>query len=174
MGVKPRAAPASAWEVRVRWGTRRLTAEVLDGRGRTTLRLGDGPGFDIALGAASTVYLEWQLTSLEVELSPGVAGEIRTTQGVRTLSEAAKAGALRDVNGGFRLSLQANDVLMLRIGALTVEIRQARGRFVRLPLDARALILIALALGAVSLLVASMLAPGSLPRQYLLQKGRTE
>ena len=41
--MKTTSAPASAWEIRMNWGDRALEAEIVDGRGRKTLSLGDGP-----------------------------------------------------------------------------------------------------------------------------------
>jgi hypothetical protein len=171
--MKTVAAPDSAWEARLRWGSRRLTAEVLDGRGRTHLSLGDGPEDDVAIGSAARLELTWTPEGLEVAFTPGVEGELsRHGDRAATFSELAATGRLTEQGQRFRLRLEPGDALTVRIGTLIVEIRKARGRFARLPLDARALVFIALALMAVGIMLASVMAPPELPRLYWLKKGR--
>lgn len=171
--MKTAAAPDSAWETRLRWGSRRLTAEILDGRGRTRLALGDAPEDDIAIGSTARLELTWAPEGLEVAFTAGVEGELsRYGDRARTFSELASTGRLTEQGQRFRLRLEPGDALTLRIGTLIVEIRQARGRFSRLPLDGRALVFIALALMAVGLMLASVMAPPELPRLYWLKKGR--
>jgi hypothetical protein len=171
--MKTVAAPGSGWEVRLRWGSRRLNAEVLDGRGRTTLRLGDGPEDDVAIGSSARVVFDWRPDGLGVHVTPGVEGELSVRgDHPRTFSELSAAGRLDEVGGGFRLALAEGDELTLRIGTLIVEVRRARGRYPRLPIDARALVFIALALMAVGIMLASVMQPPELPRLYWKQKGR--
>lgn len=171
--MKTVAAPDSAWEARLRWGSRRLTAEVLDGRGRTTLALGDGPEDDVAIGSTAKTRLTWTPQGLEVRFSAGVEGELSSRgDNARTFSELVASGRITEGPEGFLLTLAPGDSLTLRIGTLIAEIRQARGRFPRLPLDARALVFIALALMAVGLMLASVMAPPELPRLYWMRKSR--
>lgn len=167
------AAPDSTWETRLRWGSRRLTAELLDGRGRTRLTLGDGPADDVAIGSSARVELTWLPQGLDVGFTAGVEGELsRYGDRARTFSELAATQRLTESGQRFHLRLEPGDALTLRIGTLIVEIRQARGRFRRLPLDARALVFVALALMAVGIMLASLMAPPELPRLYWLKKGR--
>lgn len=160
--MKTSTAPASVWEARLRWGSRKLSAEVLDGRGRTALALGDGPTDDIAIGFDARATLTWTADGLEVWLSTGVEGELEG----KTISELVAAGRVTERDGGFAISLRGDDELLLRIGTLIVEVRAARGRFPRLPFDARALAFVALALLAVGLIVASVMSPPEMPRVY--------
>lgn len=160
--MKTDAAPSAIWEARLRWGSRKLSAEVLDGRGRTSLKLGDRPGDDIAIGSSAHAELTWQLAGLEVRFSAGVEGELDG----KTFSELVTAGRVVEADGQFRLVLRSGERLALRIGTLIAEVRQAQSRFSRLPFDARALVFVALALLAVSLIVASVMAPPELPRAY--------
>ncbi|MBL8921758.1 MAG: hypothetical protein JNJ54_23070 [Myxococcaceae bacterium] len=166
------AAPDSTWETRLRWGSRRLTAELLDGRGRTVLTLGDGPEDDVAIGSTARVELTWVPDGLELAFTAGVEGELsRHGDRAKTFSELAAAQRLTESGQRFHLRLEPGDALTLRIGTLIVEIRQARGRFPRLPLDARALVFVALALMAVGIMLASLMAPHELPRLHWLKKG---
>jgi hypothetical protein len=169
--MKTVAAPDSAWETRLRWGSRRLTAEVLDGRGRTTLALGDGPDDDIAIGSSARLTLTWKPTGLEVRFSAGVEGEV-SSQGdaARTFSELVRTGRVKEVGDGFLLELTEGDVLTLRIGTLIAEVRRARGRFPRLPIDATALVFILLALLGVGIVLASVMAPPEGPRLHWIKK----
>lgn len=166
--MKTDVAPASAWEARLRWGSRRLTAELLDGRGRTTLTLGDGPEDDVAIGSAARATFTWVPDGLEVRFTPGVEGEVSTHgDRARTFSELLQRGEVTETGSGFVLKLRPDDVLTLRIGTLIGEVRQARGRFPRLPIDARALVFIALALVAIGIMFASIMAPPELPVRWL-------
>ncbi|MDX2013940.1 MAG: hypothetical protein SFW67_27330 [Myxococcaceae bacterium] len=169
--MKTVVAPDSAWEARLRWGSRRLTAEVLDGRGRTTLKLGDGPGDDIAIGSSARLELTWVPTGLEVRFSAGVEGEVSTRgDAARTFSELVRTGRVKESAEGFVLTLDAAEVLTVRIGTLIAEVRRARGRFPRLPIDATALVFIALALLGVGIVLASVMAPPEGPRLHWLKK----
>lgn len=165
------AAPDSAWEARLRWGSRRLTAEVLDGRGRTTLKLGDGPGDDVAIGSSARATLTWTPAGLELLFTPGVEGELSSHgDAARTLSELVQRGRVTEGSEGFRVTLAPGEAATLRIGTLIVELRKARGRFQRLPLDPRALVFLLLALVAVGLMVASILAPAEPVRPEWIKK----
>ncbi|MCU0699417.1 MAG: hypothetical protein MUC96_23170 [Myxococcaceae bacterium] len=169
--MKTVVAPDSAWEARLRWGSRRLTAEVLDGRGRTTLKLGDGPDDDIAIGSSARLELTWVPTGLEVRFSAGVEGEVSMRgDAARTFSELVRTGRVKEAADGFMLTLDAAEVLTVRIGTLIAEVRRARGRFPRLPIDATALVFIALALLGVGIVLASVMAPPEGPRLHWLKK----
>lgn len=169
--MKTVAAPDSAWEARLRWGSRRLTAEVLDGRGRTTLKLGDGPDDDVAIGSSAHATLTWTPAGLELRFTAGVEGELSSrSDGAQTFSELLQSGRVAETSDGFTLVLGPEDDVTLRIGTLIAEVRKARGRFSRLPLDGRALVFLLLAVLAIGLMVASVMAPHELPRAYWLKK----
>lgn len=166
--MKTAAAPDTAWEARLRWGSRGLTAEILDGRGRTSLALGDRPEDDVTVGSTARTRLEWQPDGLVVIFSAGVEGEVSARgDHPRTFSELLARGAVTETAEGFRLLLRTGEALTLRIGTLIAEVRPARGRFPRLPIDARALVFIALALAAVGIILASVMAPPQLPVHWL-------
>jgi hypothetical protein len=171
--MKTVAAPDSAWEARLRWGSRRLTAEVLDGRGRTTLKLGDQPGDDIAIGSSARLELAWRESGLEVRFSPGVEGEVSTRGDAgKTFSELVQSGRVKESSEGFVLVLEESEALTVRIGTLIAEVRRARGRFPRLPLDTTALVFIALALIGVGIVLASVMAPPEAPKLHWLKKSK--
>lgn len=163
--MKTLAAPDSAWEARLRWGSRRLTAEVLDGRGRTTLKLGDGPEDDVAIGSTARAVLTWTPDGLELRFTPGVEGELSSHgDRAKTFSELVQEGRVKESPEGFALVLKSDDAATLRIGTLIAEIQKARGRFPRLPIDGRALVFLALAVIAIGLMVASIMAPAEQPK----------
>jgi hypothetical protein len=165
------AAPDSAWEARLRWGSRRLTAEVLDGRGRTTLKLGDGPQDDVTIGSTARAVLTWTPDGLELNFTPGVEGELSSPGAqAKTFSELVREGRVNESPDGFSLVLKSDDAATLRIGTLIAEIQKARGRFPRLPIDGRSLVFLLLALIAIGFMVASVMAPAERPRPAWLRK----
>jgi hypothetical protein len=169
--MKTLAAPDSAWEARLRWGSRRLTAEVLDGRGRTTLKLGDGPEDDVAIGSTARAVLTWTPNGLELRFTPGVEGELSSRgDRAKTFSELVQEGRVKESPEGFSLVLKPDDAATLRIGTLIAEIQKARGRFPRLPIDGRALVFLVLAVIAIGLMVASIMAPAEQPKAEWLHK----
>lgn len=169
--MKTLAAPDSAWEARLRWGSRRLTAEVLDGRGRTTLKLGDGPEDDVAIGSTARAVLTWTPEGLELRFTPGVEGELSSHgDRAKTFSELVQEGRVKESPEGFALVLKPDDAATLRIGTLIAEIQKARGRFPRLPIDGRALVFLVLAVIAIGLMVASIMAPAEQPKAEWLHK----
>ena len=169
--MKTVAAPDSAWEARLRWGSRRLTAEVLDGRGRTTLKLGDGPQDDVAIGSTARAELTWTPDGLELRFTPGVEGELSSHgDRAKTFSELVQEGRVKESPEGFTLVLKPDDAATLRIGTLIAEIQKARGRFPRLPIDGRALVFLLLAMIAIGLMVASVMAPAEQPKPEWLRK----
>jgi hypothetical protein len=171
--MKTATAPDSSWEARLRWGTRRLSAELLDGRGKTRLTLGDGPDDDVAIGSTAHVTLAWVQRGLTVTFTPGVSGTLRERGDTpRSLGELIEKGRARESAGAFELTLEGTDELTLTVGRLVVDIRQARGRFPRLPIDLRAVAFIVLAVLAVGLLIAPFVAPNDGPPLNFLKKKR--
>lgn len=155
----------------MRWGSRRLTAEVLDGRGRTTLKMGDGPEDDVAIGSTARAVLTWTPEGLELRFTPGVEGELSSHgDRAKTFSELLQEGRVKESPEGFTLVLKPDDAATLRIGTLIAEIQKARGRFPRLPIDGRALVFLLLAMIAIGLMVASVMAPAEQPRPEWLRK----
>jgi hypothetical protein len=163
--VNPALAPGTTWEVRLRWGSRRLTAEVL-GLARRELSLGDRRDDDFDTGAPAR--LEFALAedgALRLAFSTGVAGTV-SLAGDRPapLGQLTQRGVAVELPREgpeplWALTLRERDQAALKVGALTVEVRRARGRLRQLPFDARVLLGVALGLLAIGLIVASVLAP---------------
>jgi hypothetical protein len=165
------AAPDTTWEVRVRWGDRRLEAVVLDGRGRRSLSLGDGEADDIQLGHSAQVRCEWDEGALRVRFSSGVTGTARLRgDGPASLTDLVHRGVVREDDAGWEVRLAESDELELLAGRLRIEVRRGRGRFQRLPFDARVLALIVLAALAVGVILASVSRPPELPKLRWLKR----
>jgi hypothetical protein len=163
--MKPSLAPGTTWEVRLRWGSRRLTAELL-GLERRTLSLGNTKGDDFDTGSAARLrFTLGDDGALMLRFSTGVTGTV-SLGGDRpsALGQLTQRGLASEASGEgdeatYTVSLREGDVASLRVGSLTVDVRRARGRLQRLPFDLRALVLVVLALGAIGLIIASVSAP---------------
>jgi hypothetical protein len=172
--VDPTIAPGTTWEVRLRWGSRRLAAELL-GVDRTTLTLGNDAGDDVDTG--STARLKFELTpgGLVVDFSLGVTGTASLHgDSAVSVGQLVERGAVSELlPGTWRLTLTEKDQAKLVVGMLVVEVRRAQGRFRRLGFDPRVLVLVGLAVLAIAALVASVAAPTPpphLPAQYVKPK----
>jgi hypothetical protein len=163
--VDPSVAPGTTWEVRLRWGSRRLAAELL-GVERTTLKLGNQPDDDVDTGSAARLQFRLTGRGLEVEFSTGVAGTASVRGDVATpLGQLVQRGeAVEARPETWRLLLHDGDEAKLVVGGLVVDVRRARGRIRRLGFDLRVLVLIALALLGVGVVVTSVAAPTPPPR----------
>ncbi len=173
MAVKPDTAPGSAWEVSVRWGSRRLSSEVLDRRGRTALSLGDRPEDDIATGSPARLRFAWRDGQLDVRFSSGVVGTAALRgDAPASLSQLAASGAVAEGSEGFSLTLSGADTVTLTVGALQVHARQVKGRFPRLPLDSKALAVLGLVLAVFVFIfiMSSVLAPNEGPKLHWLKR----
>jgi hypothetical protein len=162
--MDPTIAPGTTWEVRLRWGSRRLAAELL-GVDRTRLVLGNEPGDDVDTG--SPVRLKFELTpeGLVVDFSLGVTGtaSLRGDQAV-TVGQLVERGAVSELMPGtWRLTLGDKDHAKLVVGMLVVDVRRAQGRIRRLGFDPRVLVLVGVALLAIAIMVASIAAPTPTP-----------
>lgn len=165
------AAPDTAWEVRVRWGNRRLEASVLDGRGQRTLSLGDEKGDDVPLGHPARVRFEWTEAGLQVRFTAGVKGTLRQRgDAPASLSDLVQRGVVKEDGASWLLTLAGTDELVLSVGTLRIDARRGRGRFQRLPFDARVLVLVALALLAFGLVLASVARPPEMPKLHWLKR----
>ncbi len=163
--MDPSVAPGTTWEVRLRWGSRRLAAELL-GVERTTLKLGNEKDDDVDTGSAARLQFRHTAQGLEVEFSTGVSGSasVRGDGGV-SLGQLVQRGAAVEARPGlWRLVLHDGDEASLVVGGLVVDVRRARGRIRRLGFDLRVLVLIGLALLGVGVVIASIAAPTPPPR----------
>lgn len=169
--MKTDTAPAGAWEVRVRWGTRSLSAEVLDPRGRTELSLGDQPGDDIATGHPARLRFTWREGQLEVRFSAGVLGTASLRgDAPATLSALVARGSIAEGPEGFTLTLAPGDHVELTVGRLKVDARQVQGRLPRLPIDTKALVVVVLALAALAVILGSVALPSEGPKLHWIQR----
>lgn len=143
--MKTTAAPANAWEIRMNWGDRALEAEVVDGRGRKTLSLGERPEDDFVIGGGARLLFTWTEAGLDVTFSTGVAGTASLKGDAPVpLGQLVERGVVKEVgneavkeaeSSSFRVSLSGSDALMLQVSGQSIEVRQARGRIARLQID---------------------------------------
>ena len=89
----------------------------------------------------------------------GLAGDALLDQGV-----------VKEDGAAWVLLLDGDDALRLAVGTLTIDARRGRGRFARLPFDARVLVLLGLAPLAVALIVASVSRPPEMPKLHWLRR----
>lgn len=152
--MKTTAAPANAWEIRMRWGDRSLEAEVVDGRVRKTLSLGDAETDDFVIAHGAKLAFDWREGRLGVRFSTGVAGTGSLEGGAPvTLGQLIERGAVKEGPDGFTLTLGAGDSLALQVAGQTIEVREARGRIARLRIDVFATLALVAALSLLALWV---------------------
>lgn len=146
--MKTTTAPANAWEIRMKWGDRSLEAEVVDGRGRSTLSLGDTERDDFTIGGGAKLFFTWKEHGLDVTFSTGVAGTAKLgDQPATSLGELVERGVVKESAGQYQLSLGATDTMELQVADQTIAVNRARGRVARLGLDPWATLALVLALG---------------------------
>ncbi len=153
------AAPANTWEVRMRWGDRALEAEVIDGRGRKALALGERETDDFVIGDGARLDLTWLERGLEVKFSLGVAGtaSLKGAEPV-ALGQLVERGVVKDLGGGgYVITLGANDSLALQVAGQHIDVRQAKARVARLSIDALATVALISALALLGAWIASTL-----------------
>jgi hypothetical protein len=168
--VETSAAPDTAWKVRARWGNRRLEAAVLDGHGQRRLSLGDEKEDSVPLGYPARVRFEWTEAGLQVRFTAGVKGTLRRRgDAPASPSDVGQRGVVKEDGASWLLTLAGADDLVLPVGTLRVGARRGRGRFQRLPFDARVLVMIALAVLAVWVVIASVAKPPELRKLHGLK-----
>lgn len=146
--MKTTAAPANAWEIRMTWGDRALEAEVLDGRGRRSLSLGEGEQDDLVIGGGARLLFTWTEQGLDVRFSTGVGGTAALGgQAPLPLGQHVERGAVREAGGEYHLALAGDDALSLRVAGQTISVHRARGRVARLGLDPWATLALVVVLG---------------------------
>lgn len=146
------------------WGNSPLEAEVVDGRGRKTLSLGERAEDDFVIGGGARLHFNWTESGLDVTFSTGVGGTA-TLQGNAPvpLGVLVERGTVKETNGAYYVSISGADALTLQISGQVIEVRQARARVARLKLDLWA----TLALVAGLVLLALWIAVTILPMQGL-------
>jgi hypothetical protein len=158
--VKTTAAPANAWEIRMNWGDRALEAEVVDGRGRKTLTLGERLEDDFVIGGGARLHFVWTETGLEVTFSTGVAGTASLKGDAAVpIGQLVERGVVKEAAGEFKMSLSGADVLLLKVSGQSIEVRQARGRIARLSIDVWATMALVTGLVLLAVWIASTILP---------------
>jgi hypothetical protein len=144
--VKTAALPGVTWEVRLAWGTRALAAELVS-PARPLLRLGNAPGDDVFTGRSGGLELALEGdASLSVRFSAQVEGLVALRgHAPRPLGELVRLGLASEAEGRWVVRLSPGDAAELVVGDVSVHLRQARGRYQRLPFDVRHLGVLVLA-----------------------------
>lgn len=146
------------------WGESPLEAEVLDGRGRRSLSLGEEAADDFVIAGGARLRFDWTPQGLDVHFSTGVSGTASLKGDERVpLGQLAERGLVKEQAGGYALSLSGTDALRFLVGGQVIEVKQARGRISRLQFDLMA----GLALVAVLALLAAWIAGTILPMEPL-------
>lgn len=118
------------------WGDRALEAEVVDGRGRKTLSLGERAEDDFVIGGGARLHFTWTETGLDVKFSSGVTGT-GALNGAQPegLGQLIERGLVKESADTYALSLTGTDALALQVSGQVIEVKRARGRISRLRLD---------------------------------------
>ena len=142
------------------WGDRALEAEVVDGRGRKTLSLGEGEEDDFVIGGGARLHFAWTETGLEVSFSTGVGGTASLKGDAPvTLGQLVERGVVKENANTFNLTLSGTDALTLQVAGQVIEVRQARGRIARLQIDAWATLALIAGLVLLALWIVSTIGP---------------
>lgn len=142
------------------WGDRALEAEVVDGRGRKTLSLGERAEDDFVIGGGARLHFAWSETGLEVRFSTGVGGTASLKGDAPVpLGQLVERGGVKETDGAYRVTLSGADSLMLQVSGQVIEVRQARGRIARLRIDLWATGALILGLFLLALWLASTILP---------------
>lgn len=140
----------------MRWGDRALEAEVIDGRGKKVISLGEQPEDTFVIAHGARMKLTWTSAGLDVEFSLGITGTVAIQGDAPTpLGVLVERGVIKELNGVYVLSVRPGDALELQVAGQTIEVRQAKGRIARLELDLVATIAL---VGGLALLLAWLVA----------------
>lgn len=138
------------------WGDRSLEAEVIDGKNRKGLQLGERDEDDFVIAHGARLELTWLSGTLQVRFSTGVAGTaVLGGAPAVPLGQLIQDGKISEKEGLYSLTLGDGDSLSLQVGGPRIDIRQMRARVTRLSPDTMAL---AALVGALVCLTAWLLA----------------
>ena len=158
--MKTTSAPANAWEIRMNWGDRALEAEVIDGRGRKGLSLGEGDEDDFVIGGGARLHFTWTEVGLAVSFSTGVGGTASLKgEPPVALGQLVERGVVKENANVFTLLLTGTDALTLQVADQVIEVKQARGRIARLQIDAWATLALVAGLMLLALWIVSTIGP---------------
>ena len=142
------------------WGDRALEAEVVDGRGRKTLSLGERAEDDFVIGGGARLHFTWSEAGLEVRFSTGVGGTASIKGDAPVpLGQLIEIGDVKEADGAYQVTLRGADSLLLQVSGQVIEVRQARGRIARLRIDLWATGALIMGLFLLALWLASTILP---------------
>ena len=144
----------------MRGGDRSLEAEVVDGRGRKSLSLGERAEDTFVIGGGAQLLFAWTQSGLDVSFSTGVTGTASIKgEAAVPLGVLIERGAVKERAGTYSFSMSGTDALSLQVSGQTIEIRQARGRISRLRIDVWATAALVVGLFLLALWLGSTLLP---------------
>lgn len=144
----------------MRWGDRSLEAEVVDGKGRRTLSLGEGAEDDFVIGNGARLLFTWTEVGLEMRFSTGVTGTVsHKGEPPATLGQLLERGRVKEEGKLFSLLLCGEEALTLQVGGQVLEVKRARGRIARLGVDLMATTGLVLVLVLLALWLAGTILP---------------
>ena len=142
------------------WGDRALEAEVVDGRGRKTLSLGERAEDDFVIGGGARLHFAWSEGGLKVSFSTGVGGTASLNGDAPVpLGQLVDRGAVKEAGGTYDVTLSGTDSLLLQVSGQVIEVRKARGRIARLRIDLWATAALVMSLFLLALWLASTILP---------------
>lgn len=144
----------------MRWGDRALEAEVIDGRGKKALGLGDRETDDFVIADGTRLDMVWQPTGLEVKFSLGVTGTASLKGNAAVpLGQLVERGLVKELGPqqGFTITLGEGDSLALLVAGQNIDVRQAKARVARLGVDTMALIALVASLALIGAWVGTTL-----------------
>ncbi len=120
----------------MRWGDRALEAEVVDGRGKKVVSLGEQPEDTFVIAQGARMRFTWTETGLDVEFSLGIAGTVSTKGDAPVpLGVLVERGVITERGDVYVFSAKPGDALEFHVAGQVIEVRQAKGRIARLELD---------------------------------------
>lgn len=140
----------------MRWGDRALEAEVIDGRGKKAISLGERPEDTFVIAQGARIELAWTPAGLDVKFALGITGTV-SLQGdqPKPLGQLVDRGVIKEVEGSYVFSVKPGDAIEFHVAGQTIDVRTAKGRIARLQLDLVATIFL---VGGLALLVAWLIA----------------
>lgn len=142
------------------WGDRALEAEVVDGRGRKALSLGERAEDDFVIGGGARLQFTWTEAGLEVSFSTGIGGTASLKGDAPvSLGQLVERGVVKENANTYTMTLTGADALTLQVAGQVIEVKQARGRIARLQIDAWATLALIAGLVLLAVWIASTIGP---------------
>lgn len=131
----------------MRWGDRALEAEVVDGRRKKFVSLGEQPEDTFVIAHGARMKFTWTPSGLDVEFSLGITGTL-SMQGDAPvpLSALVTRGDIKERGDVYVFSVKPGDALEFHVAGQTLEVQQTRGRVALLEFDLMATLALVAAL----------------------------